>query len=281
MDKKIVMELPIMGLHMGYGNAKLLYHERPRKLSQRFVVDHAAYLAELNKVRELNKIVWDNSETKLPAELYSHYRVSKGVESFRSLMSETSNLKVRDPITGNSFWACDVGQVVQGLGRMVDRAELENVIVEVDARYTSDWKKVLSVFGTGKVRKISSKVFQVREKSEPVEQYNKYMKLMYVFPSLSAAAEFNKTSVGNLDDAAKKHRELNGCFFRYYYDNRFLAMVNCLFEQVQDEIVVNRFKSVSEASEVLDIPKYTLYRLLRNPTSTDKYGCTWRKVAKN
>ena len=278
---KEILELPIMGLHMEYGAAKVLYHELPKQIRQQFTIDKHAYFGQLTEVRKVNQAVWEDSETKLPAELYSRYRLSKGVNSFRALESENANLKVRDGVTGNSFWAQDVAQVVQGLRRMVDKKTLEEVVVEVNERCSDWWKKQLSVFGTGKVRKISTKLYDIYEKSQAVEQYNKYMRLMYVFPTASAAAEFNKTSPSNIDDAAKKHRELNGCYFRYYYDNRFIALTDCKIEQWCGKDVVNRFTSIKEASEVLDIPTYTVYRLLRNPTSTDKYGCTWRKIAKN
>ena len=279
--EKEVLELPITGLHMSYGAVKLLYHKPLQKIEQRWKIDHEAYKAQFDAARKLNFATWSESDTKLPAEIYSQYRIAKGIESFRSLSEEYANFKVRDRTTGNSFWAQDVAQIVQGLGRMVDRAELEKVVVEVSERYTSEWKRQLSAFGTGKVRKISDKRFDVYEKSQAVEQYNKFMKLMYVFPTISAAAEFNKTVASNIDDAAKRHRELNECYFRYYYDNSFVALGNCMCEQIFDGEVINRFISIKEASTALDMPTYTVYRLLRNPTSTDKYGCTWRKIAKN
>ena len=219
--EKVYEELPVTGLHMNVGAAKLLYHERPKEIVQKFVVDKHAYFKQLNEVRQINKMVWENSDTKLPAELYTQYRLSKGVNSFRSLESEKANLKVRDNTTGNSFWAQDIAQIVQGLGRMVDRKTLEDAVVEVDTRYLPNWKRQLEAFGTGKVRKVSTTKYQVYEKSQAVEQYNKFMKLMYVFPTASAAADFNKTTASNIDDAAKKHRAINGNYFRYYYDGNF------------------------------------------------------------
>ena len=279
--EKVYEELPITGLHMNIGAAKLLYHERPKEIMQRFVIDKHAYFKQLNDVRQINQRIWENSDTKLPAELYTQYRLSKGISSFRSLESECANLKVRDGITGNSFWAQDVAQIVQGLGRMVDRKTLESVVVEVNARYMPDWKRQLEVFGTGKVRKISTAKYQVYENSQAVEQYNKFMKLMYVFPTASAAADFNKTTTSNIDDAAKKHRAINGDYFRYYYDNHFVALGTCVVEQRLNGVPMNRFNSIKEASEVMGLPTYTVYRLLRNPTSVDKYGCTWHKLAKN
>ena len=277
MENKVYAELPIMGLHMQYGEAKLLHHPKPKPVEQKWKIDHDAYMEQLTQARKLNFAAWSESETKLPAELYAQYRLAKGINSFRSLESEDANFKVRDRVTGNSFWAQDVAQIVQGLRRMVDRAELEKVVVEVSDRYVGEWKRQLSAFGTGKVRKISDKMYEVYEKSQAVEQYNKFMKLMYVFPTASAAADFNKTSVANIDDAAKRHRELNGNYFRYYYDNGMVALGNCAFEQLMDGVVVNRFASIKEASLILEMPTYTIYRLLRNPTSIDKYGCTWHK----
>jgi hypothetical protein len=279
--EKVYEELPVTGLHMNVGAAKLLYHERPKEIIQRFVIDKHAYFKQLNEVRQINKMVWENSDTKLPAELYTQYRLSKGVNSFRSLDSEKANLKVRDSTTGNSFWAQDIAQIVQGLGRMVDRKTLEDAVVEVDARYIPIWKRQLEAFGTGKVRKVSTTKYQVYEKSQAVEQYNKFMKLMYVFPTASAAADFNKTTASNIDDAAKKHRMINGSYFRYYYDNRFVALGTCVAEQRLNGVPMNRFNSIKEASEVMGLPTYTVYRLMRNPTSMDKYGCTWHKIPKN
>lgn len=281
MENKVYAELPITGLHMSYGAVKLLYHKPLQKIEQSWKIDHEAYKAQFDAARKLNFATWSESDTKLPAELYTQYRLAKGIESFRSLSEEHANFKVRDRTTGNSFWAQDVAQIVQGLGRMVDRAELEAVVVEVSDRYASEWKRQLGAFGTGKVRKISDKRFVVYEKSQAVEQYNKFMKLMYVFPTISAAAEFNKTTASNIDDAAKRRREFNGCYFRYYYDNGFVALGNCVCEQVLNGVVMNKFVSIKEASVVMEMPTYTVYRLLRNPTSIDKYGCTWRKIAKN
>lgn len=281
--EKIYEELPIVGLHMNIGAVKLLYHERPKEIIQRFVIDKEAYIKQFNDVRQINHAVWENSDTKLPAELYSQYRMSKGIDSFRSLESENegANLKVRDGTTGNSFWAQDIAQIVQGLGRMVDYKTLKDVVVEVNNRYAPNWKRQLEAFGTGKVRKVSTTKYQVYEKSQAVEQYNKFMKLMYVFPTASAAADFNKTTASNIDDAAKKHRTINGSYFRYYYDNRFVALGTCVAEQRLNGVSMNRFNSIKEASEVMGLPTYTVYRLLRNPTSVDKYGCTWHKLAKN
>ena len=279
--EKEVLELPVTGLHIMYGETKLLYHKRPKKIEQRWKIDKKAYMKQFDAARKLNFTIWSESETKLPAELYTQYRIAKGINSFRSLESESANFKVRDKITGNSFWAEDVAQIVQGLRRMVDRNELEKTVVEVSERYVGEWKKQLGAFGTGKTRKITDKIFEVYDKSQAVEQYNKFMKLMYVFPTASAAAEFNKTTASNIDDAAKRHRELNGSYFRYYYDNSFVALGHCVCEQLLNGEIINRFTSIKEASMVLGLPTYTVYRLLRNPTSIDKYGCTWRKIAKN
>ena len=279
-EKLGIDNIPITGLHMENYCGQVLYHPRVKTVDQHWHIDKKAYLEQLRIVREINTKVWEDSITKLPAELYSRYRIAKGVDSFRSLREERAFLKVRDGNTGNSFWAFDLAQVVKGLRRMVDAEELEKVVVEVDDRYAAIWRTQMKQFV--KVRKKpSTKVYEMKQTSQVVEQYDKYMRLMYVFPSITAAAEFNRTTPANIDDAAKRHRQFNECWFRFFYDNGFVAVTNCVIEQLYEGQVLNRFTSIKEASEIMEIPTYTIYRLLRNPTSTDKYECVWRKIAKN
>ena len=272
--------IPITGLHMENYGGRVLYHPAARKLEQQWQIDEEAYKKELRKVREINAKVWEDSVTKLPAELYNKYRIARGVEHFRSLREECAWLRVRDDITGNSFWAFDLAQVVTGLRRMVDAATLDKVVVEVDDKYSAVWKNQIKQF-TNTRRKPSTKLYTIQENSQVVEQYDKFMRLMYVFPSITAAAEFNKTTAANIDDAAKRHRTFNECWFRFFYDNSFVALTNCVIAQLYKGEIINKFISIKEASEIMEIPTYTIYRLLRNPTTEDKYECTWRKLPKN
>lgn len=283
-DKNIIYErkcggkfipLPIEGLNVCGGKRGIILHNPPPKIVSTWEIDEEAWLAQKRLDHEYNAQIFEESDLKLPAELYSKYKAEARIEQFREFKSGQGNLLVQDEVSGNMFWVNDLGQLVSELRRPVSYEVLHDAIIDIRRDYLLIWDKQLNAFCRN-LPLPSTKLARMQHNTSPIEQYNEQMELMYIYPSMSSAAEAISTSPSNIDDAAKRHRPVGEYFFRYFYDNDFAAN-KFKFVQMRDGYAVNRFKSVKEASELLGIPTYTLYRMLKNPNYIDRYGCQWLK----
>ena len=111
------------------------------------------------------------------------------------------------------------------------------------------------------------------------EVFDENMQLLAICPnSLVAEKEFNVPH-STLADAARNRNLCHGkYYFKEFYDNNFTIKNKFPFEQVMDGRVVNRFPTVKDAAERLNIQPFAIYRMIREPNKVDQYGCHWRKV---
>lgn len=277
-NPRTTMELPIVGLHMHRRRRPMLRHEPQGTVDNVFRIDEEAYEAQVREVQLHNQQVWEESLTKLPVELYRHRRVAAKIGAFRSFETPEGNILAYDEYTGNEFWVNDLGQLATGLRRILNRKEIEKAVQYVKPDYQHTYDIQLNAFADD-LPDPPNKIFHIQSNSIPMERYNEHMQLEYLYPSAAAILYHSDITKATLYAVSRSHRKMGNNYYRWYYDNGWTTEVKLMAQQVDaDGIAVNCFVSVKEASEVLDIPTYTIYRLLRNPHSIDKYGCTWRRI---
>ena len=275
MSENNYLPLPVEGLNIFGGKGGLINHPIPTKIVSTWEVDEEAWEAQRKLDREYNSGIFKNSMLQLPAELYSKYKAEARIEQYREFKSGQGNLLVQDKVSGNVFWVNDLGQLVTELRRPVSYEVLKDAVVDINGKYLLMWDKQLNAFCRD-LPQPTTKISKLHYNSQPVELYDSRMRLMYVFPNVSSAAEAINTAPINVEDAAKKHRPIGEYYVRFFYDNNFAAN-EFKFVQMRDGYAVNRFKSVKEASAILGIPTHTIYRMLRDSRYIDRYGCKWLK----
>ena len=116
---------------------------------------------------------------------------------------------------------------------------------------------------------------------KPVEEYSafggKITKLYYC--AAEAARELGISYYQMIKIIQEGKRYKYKCYRWYYKEKKTSAVTVNYIEQKHDNKIINRFKSISEASKILGIGRNVISRLIKNG-QIDQWGCTWHNLRK-
>ena len=270
--------LPFMGANIQLNSQKtLMHHERTiDNTNYAAKVDEKAWAKHREDVRRIRSKIYEESDYHAPIELYAKYPMYEDREKFR--VAETPAGKWLAELDLNWIYVNDAAEVALLTGRTIDRHFLEQYISPYTPEGEKEYAAQLAQFRT---EEYAAKVVEKsasQTTAEVVEVYDDKLQLLCICPNMYVAAkEFNipATTIHN----ATINRNLchNKYYFRAFYDNGFKVKNKFPFEQLLDGRVVNRFPTVKDAAEMLQIQPFAIYRMIREPNKVDQYGCHWRK----
>lgn len=269
--------LPFMGANMHLrGWLPVLRHERPTDTKQYVAhIDEDALTAHREDVRRQRSKIYEESDYHTPIELYAKYPMFEHRNKF--LVAETADGKWLADLGMNWLYVNDAAELAVLTGRTIDRNFLATKVQPTTPQGEQEYAAQLERLD----EKYAAKVVEYEPHQSTATVYEVYdskMQLLAICPnSLIAEREFGVPH-STLADAARNRNLCHGkYYFREFYDNSFTIKNNFPFEQIQDGRVVNRFPTVKDAAELLNIQPFAIYRMIRESHKVDQYGCHWRK----
>ena len=115
---------------------------------------------------------------------------------------------------------------------------------------------------------------------KPVEQISTFGEIITLYYCAAEAARAANVSYQQMVQTIENNVRLGRYYYRWYYaeDNTQEEPFFPIEQRLNGE-VVNRFKSVLEASKALEYGRNTITKLI-NSGELDQWGCTWHKITK-
>lgn len=120
----------------------------------------------------------------------------------------------------------------------------------------------------------------VAGKTIPIEQYNRFGEIQYVYPNLKTAAKANNLTMQKLLLKLNSWDDNSRVQFRYARDEDRPNTTKVFFplEQYKDGVLINRFTTLQEASAALGYSKSVIGRWTQT-NDLDNFGCSWKRIS--
>ena len=227
--------------------------------------------------------IYHESELRLPAELYRIYPHYQRQAAFVDYVASTG--KFMYMLGGNVFWVNDAAELALLGEHNVDRELWETQVLSMspDHPYYAEWVAQRDLLSADYHAKgiITTPSYQLGHL--PIEVYDGSLNLLVVCRDRRAAELETGVENRTISSAALAHKPSHGYYFRYYYDNSYHYDESYPICQYCGDVLVNRFRTLTQATEMMKLMKGYIKSTYFNSGKLDIYGCHWedsREIAK-